>query len=154
MYLAFYKGEGSFFDKLIRKYLKGKYSHVELVLGNLWYTSSPRDGGVRVKGIVMKESNWDLLHIPVSSSQVKDIRGFFHNNMGKKYDWAGIMFSQVLPLEKDNPDRWFCSEICSRALQIAGFGEYLKEKSSYYNPVNLYDEVIKIGGVEQWQVRL
>ena len=46
--LAFYKGEGDWVDKLVRWWTKSQYSHVEVV-GNMWVSSSPRDGGVNAK---------------------------------------------------------------------------------------------------------
>ena len=46
MKVACYKGEGDWADKLIRFWTGGIYSHVEIVIGDLWYTSSWYDGGV------------------------------------------------------------------------------------------------------------
>ena len=43
--LAFYKGKGDWVDKLVRWWTKSQYSHVEVVVGNTWISSSPRDGG-------------------------------------------------------------------------------------------------------------
>lgn len=45
--LAFYKGEGDWVDKVVRWWTKSQYSHVEVIVGDTWYSSSPRDGGVR-----------------------------------------------------------------------------------------------------------
>ena len=52
MKLAFYKGKGNWVDLIIRVFTNSPYSHVEIVLNKDWYSSSPRDGGVRVKQIV------------------------------------------------------------------------------------------------------
>ena len=51
MKLAFYKAKGDWVDLLIRVFTNSKYSHVEIVHIKDWYSSSPRDGGVRVKQI-------------------------------------------------------------------------------------------------------
>ena len=53
MRVAFYKGEGNFFDKLIRWWTKSSYSHCELIFSDgIFFSADPRDGGVRYKNIV------------------------------------------------------------------------------------------------------
>lgn len=93
MILAMYKGEGNFYDKLIRAVTFSKYSHCELVINELCYSSSPRDGGVRVKYINLHDGKWDLF--PINGDDQK-AREWFIKNVGKKYDWLGAVTS-VLP---------------------------------------------------------
>ena len=47
--IAFYKAKGNIIDKSIRLWTRSKYSHCEIVIGENWYSSSPRDKGVRAK---------------------------------------------------------------------------------------------------------
>lgn len=47
--LAFYKAKGDWVDKVIRWWTSSKYSHCEVVIGDEWFSSSPRDGGVNAK---------------------------------------------------------------------------------------------------------
>lgn len=108
IYLALYKGKGgSLYDKvtdwLIRKMTKGQYSHCEIVIEQQeffigdyhpyiiydCYSSSPRDGGVRKKIIKLKNSKWDLIELPnLTAEQVKC---YFEQTKGAKYDWWGMM---------------------------------------------------------------
>lgn len=127
--LAFYKGRAKKWrswmaDMVIRIATLSKYSHVELIEGKaeydkpaLCWSASGRDGGVRKKTITLRRSQWDLVHVPDAP---KNAIKFIQNFEGKKYDYRGIVFSQAVPLGGQDDNKWFCSEICGRAL---GFGK-------------------------------
>jgi len=88
MQLALYKGEGDFYDKLIRFVTNSPYSHCELVIDGLCYSSSARDGGVRMKQIYLNPDKWDLYPVTADKLWALD---WFINNVGKKYDWIGAI---------------------------------------------------------------
>lgn len=135
--LAFYKGPTGLFGRLIRAATKSPYSHVELIAGDAYYgqltecySSSETDGGVRMKSICLDGEEWDLitlLHYPSTAAN------FIQQKAGQKYDWLGILLSQVFPLARHRKNRWFCSEICAAAL---GF-----EQPHRYSPGALYELV-------------
>lgn len=139
--LAFYKGEGDWTDKLIRWWTGSKYSHVEMIIDGRWYSSSPRNGYVRSKIIIPKEDHWDFVDVEVTECAKYEMLTFFKKQLGKKYDWAGIFLSQVLPLEIQDPGRWFCSEICSAALKRVG--KHLEKPAQWYSPGRLYESIMK-----------
>ena len=64
------KGRGDWKDKAIRFFTRGQYSHCEMAVanGDEWdcYTSSPRDGGVRMKTMKLSPTEWDLIKLPES----------------------------------------------------------------------------------------
>ncbi len=125
--LAFYKGRGnSVFQRLqeglIRGVTRGIYSHVELISGDAVHDShaiclsaSGRDGGVREKRILLKPESWDLIAVSVAAEAPCQ---FIRKHLGARYDYAGLMLSQVLAFGGHNPDKWFCSEICAAALGL------------------------------------
>lgn len=128
VYLAMYKGDAAnrferFQDKLIRHITRGRYSHCEIVIEKTQltgadhydsettytaYSASPRDGGVRCKRINVNSGKWDL--IPLSSVTESQVRSYFAETQGKKYDWLGVL-GLVLGL-KQNRKKFFCSEWC------------------------------------------
>jgi hypothetical protein len=132
MKVAFYKDKGELFDYLVRFWTSTFYekimfkwrrvpSHCELVFSDdMWFSSSPRDGGCRYKQISFDNSKWDFINIGMSEDQEREIRNFCDSINGKKYDWIGILFTQFIPLHIDETNRYFCSEACSEALQKAG----------------------------------
>ncbi|BFU60756.1 MULTISPECIES: enoyl-CoA hydratase [Rodentibacter] len=127
IYLALYKGDGDWKDKIIRFFTKGKYSHCEIAIERLenWgqydyrpvydcYTSSPRDGGVRCKQInVADNTKWDL--IPLDNVTEAQIKAYFDRTSGAKYDWWGVL-GIVLGI-KQQRSKYFCSEWCFNAIK-------------------------------------
>ncbi|WP_375173034.1 hypothetical protein [Pseudooceanicola sp.] len=140
--LAFYKGRGSSFwnrvqDWAIRFATRSPYSHVELIQGSAdlgreatCLSSSGRDGGVRETTILLKPTHWDLVDLP---DQPEEIGTFIRDRIGARYDYVGIIFSQILSLGRHNPDKWFCSEICAAALGMPN--------AQRMSPQSLYDVV-------------
>lgn len=140
--LAFYKGRGTSFwhrvqDALIRFATRSDYSHVELIEGPAEHgaeavclSSSGRDGGVRVKPILLKPESWDLVEMP---DQPAEIGQFIRDRVGARYDYVGIVLSQILSLGRHSPDKWFCSEICAAALGMPN--------AQRMSPQALYDVV-------------
>ena len=132
IYLAFYKGNGpSFYDRMvdgaIRLFTKGEYSHVELAVkkevsrddGSIatvyeCYSSSPRDGGVRVKQInVDNPEKWVLYKLKCTDED--RIKSYYEVTKGKKYDLRGALGVVLGFRQKKN--RYFCSEWCFNALE-------------------------------------
>lgn len=132
--LAFYKGGTEYTDRLIQWWTKSKYSHVEIVYNNLWYSSSPRDYGVRQKEIEMNPEHWDLFDIEIDPILFLT---FFYDTVGMDYDWTGIFLSQVLHINVEDKKRYFCSEWCAEALGIPS------TLSNKYNPEDLYQYYLK-----------
>ena len=115
--LAFYKGKGTIVDKLIRFRTTSAYSHCELIIDDFMYSSSPRDGGVRKRDLPASLNDgvtWDIVEYACADKE--SILKFFDSTNGKKYDWLGVLLGQVLYLDIQNKDAWFCSEWCATAL--------------------------------------
>ncbi len=130
--LAFYKGDGDITDKAIRWWTKSDYSHVELYMHGMWYSTSPRDLEVRRKMMQPKPENWDYVEVEVDYHKVIEL---FTRTKGAKYDWTGILLSQFIPLGRHSKSRWFCSEWCAEALGL--------DNSNEYSPGDLYKKVSK-----------
>ena len=128
--IAFYKCKGRFLDLLIRWWTKSKYSHCEIVIDNYWYSSSPRDGGVRVKVIEVDNTNWDFVDVAIDINKLNMV---YLSNMNKGYDWIGILFSHILPFNINSKNRMYCSEFCAEVLGI----------NSNITPQELYNIVNK-----------
>ena len=136
VYLAFYKHKRNWrkesvkalADSVTRFFTKGDYSHCELVIermvftsGNHYehdtvfdcYSSSVQDGGVRCKQIDVSDSTkWDL--IPLDDVTEAQIKAYFNRTSGKKYDWWGAI-GIVLGV-KQKRSKYFCSEWCFNAI--------------------------------------
>lgn len=129
LYLALYKGnrqgcapaavKARIGDWITRKITRGIYSHCEIADpcangGYLCYSSSIRDGGVRVKKMDLPSEKWDL--IPLHDATPADLDRVWQRAQGKRYDWAGAI-GTVLKI-RQRPDKWFCSEFCAAVMGI------------------------------------
>lgn len=136
MQLALYKGPA---DDLAHKIghaavclLTGsKYSHVELVINGICWTSSARDGGVRGKAIDLTSGRWDV-H-PITGDEDRARAWFSAHNL-ENYDWAGVL-RFALPFLPQRENQWFCSEACAAALGLPN--------PENYTPQSLLDAVSK-----------
>lgn len=109
-----YKNTDRFADSAIIHLTSGIYSHVELQIDDLCYSSSSRDDGVRSKYIIPSPDRWDVIGITADTTYAFN---FFQKHKGKKYDYFGAG-GVVLPLLHENPKRFFCNEFTGGALMI------------------------------------
>lgn len=116
VYLALYKGKGTIDNALIRAWTRSPYSHCELVVDGIWYSSSLWDGGVRAKRIEYREDHWDLIEIPWANDQ--QILDHYDATKHLKYGWMDLIRSQIFNRAHDYSKAAFCSEWCAAAFGI------------------------------------
>lgn len=134
MKLALYKGKGKIGNAAIRWWTRSVYSHCELVIGDLCYSSSMMDGGVRGKIIEFDPEHWDFIELPWADAI--DVIQLYAQTRDQPYGWLDLLWRQVLNRPGDSPG-WFCSEWCAAALGIpnpqqyspASLGEYCRHRT-------------------------
>jgi hypothetical protein len=114
MKLAFYIAKGTIFDKVIRLVTRSKYSHCELVIDGICYSSSNRDCGIRMKNINLDPKSWQVIDIVADRTTAVE---WYIKNIGCKYDWIGAITS-VLPIHINVRKRYFCSEAVAHMLNL------------------------------------
>jgi hypothetical protein len=129
--LAMYKGKGLIGNALIRWWTKSQYSHCELVVDGVCYSSSLMDRGVRSKSIALKPDHWDLLTLPNHFGPL--ILDYYSKTKGNSYSWKDLFLSQILNWNHDENGASFCSEWCAKALGIPN--------PTLYSPRTLFDLV-------------
>ncbi|QEY23561.1 hypothetical protein [Neisseria animalis] len=112
-------------DYLIRLFTRGPYSHCEIAVSDggrqyRCYSSSVRDGGVRLKTMPLPSAKWDLIPLPPETAA--HAAYLYEQTRGAGYDWRGAL-GTVLRLRQSGT-RWFCSEWCARALRLPGAWTY------------------------------
>lgn len=128
MKVAFYKGTRpklqGVFNRLVRWWTNGPYSHVEIVLGisqdnkgMICWSSSGEDGGVRCKVINLHPDRWDIVDIGDIFPNHKKIESFFDFIKGSPYDTKGIL-GFIWRAEDGEEKSWFCSECVAAALEF------------------------------------
>ena len=126
MKIHFYKAKkGNLKDKIIG--LVSVFSHVELEINNICYSSSNRDKGVRSKVIdTSNAQKW------LSFDLKKDIDeniclGYFKSVEGQQYDWLNIFFSQIIKLNIQSRNKQICSEFVANCLGLENAHKYSPE---------------------------
>jgi len=142
--IALYKHSKSLFWKWIRikqnlqwfPWRYAKYSHIELVFEDwICFSSSEEDGGVRFKNIKFKKNHWDFINIPMSDYNYKKVLAFCEKEEWNNYNFTWIVFAQLFNLNIKWKWDWFCSEICSSALQEISM--FCKESALFINPAKM-----------------
>jgi hypothetical protein len=127
IYIAYYLGrkkenpETTWLDRVVCFFTGSRYSHAELIYD--WsettkrgrcFSSSPRDGGVRGTTIDFSSGHWEVYKLDSNLDETRVLE-FFMPEIGKGYDWLGAIGSAV-PIFKNRPRKWFCSEIIMACL--------------------------------------
>ncbi len=144
--VAFYRGKGSWKNRLIRWWTKSPYSHAELVMPDdiTWVSISPfltATVSARSKYEIKNLNDWDFISFqlswrePVRDYQIKQLNNFIDDTSGAKYDWTGMILSQIFPYLIKHRDRWYCSEWIAHALVKARVVSW--EKLQIYRTPNL-----------------
>ena len=150
MKIIFYGNrKGNIFDKLIRWWTsplpemfngkwKDSYSHVELLFSDgMMFSASQYENSTRFRKHNLESSSWEYVDTDLSADDEAKIRKYCNSVNGKKYDYLGILgFILFTP---DSPNKWFCSEVCTKGLQQVGLCAELK--SSRTSPNCLYREL-------------
>ncbi|MFZ3001586.1 MAG: hypothetical protein WA071_14765 [Undibacterium umbellatum] len=121
MHVAFYKGTrpgiAGIYNRLVRWWTKGPYSHCELVFADgMSASASYIDGGVRLKYIEYDSERWDIVKVPASLEPAA--RRWFREHLGDKYDLKGNFHFLVSAVGDDN-GKWFCNEAIGAALGMS-----------------------------------
>lgn len=118
--VAFYRGRTRVYDRVTQWWLKGKYSHCELILGtdlqglSICASSSAKDGGVRIKHMQLNPERWDIISV---DGDVYDAWHWMAAHADEGYDYLGFVGFIFRALGHDKP-RWFCSEAVAAMLGI------------------------------------
>jgi len=126
VFVAFYRGRAKkrlslarLGDWITRRVTRGKYSHCEIAVAldkGLYrcYSASFRDGGVRIKTMMLPSNKWDLIALDVAYAE---IMAFHDRHIGKRYDWCGVL--GFVFGNRDSANKWFCSEYCAACIGFA-----------------------------------
>jgi len=139
MIIAAYRGK-SWISKAICWQTRGVYSHVAIStrkgIVEAWHSpakvrvinswSEGHEPGTEV----------DLFIVYCTAYQEKIITDFLLDQVGKKYDFVGVM-RFMSRRNKDNPDKWFCSELVFAAFAAAGINLLERIKAYQVAPVTL-----------------
>jgi hypothetical protein len=119
----------------IKIWTRSKYYHTEVIIDGKRITSHTE------KGVTIKDSTnmeyfsqfADFKEIEIDENKIDEALKFAYSQENKPYDWKGIFFSQFIPADKHDKEKWFCNEISGEVLKIAG-AKGIEKDTNEYNP--------------------
>lgn len=114
--LALRKHDTRLTARAIQWWTDSIYSHCELVVDGLCYSSSAMDGGVRCKEIHLDPEKWDVIDLPWADGA--QIVAYFRATDHHRYGWVGLVTSQLFNLNRETAGAQFCSQWCGAALAL------------------------------------
>lgn len=126
--LALRKHDPRVISRAIQWWTNSIYSHCELVVDGVSYSSSAMDGGVRGKVINMDSDKWDIIDLPWADAD--EVIKYFKETDHHKYGWLGLITGQMFNLNRAKSNTQFCSQWCAGALGIPNATSYSPETFS------------------------
>lgn len=122
--VALYRGK-SLISRMIRWRSWSDYSHAAWVCADGTVLDAWQKGGVRhVANISVGHKPGtpvELFNADLSPAQIHRIELFLKAQLGKKYDWHGVLkFISRRRTTHDQQKKWFCSELISAAFRHVG----------------------------------
>ena len=137
MVILAFQDDGTKVSSLIKWWTKSDFSHCEIIIDNYWISSGPR-GGAYIQKLRPLTDKYIYVNVSVQQDKIHEALYFAFCQIGTKYDWLGIFFTQFIKMNAQNEDKWFCSEICTSLLQIMNNKQVQNLKSVDQSPGDLY----------------
>lgn len=121
MKILLYKGPATGFWRKVAHWLicirtLSLYSHAELMIGHLSYSSSWMDGGVRAK-FIEPDGHWDIITLEANKAQYDIALDWFLKHKSAGYDWRGVV-RFLLPFVRQRKNQFFCFEAVLAMLEV------------------------------------
>ena len=111
--------------------------------------------GIREKNISLEnqKENWDYLTFtlnwrePVREYQINQLNKFIEKTLGAKYDWIGLIISNLTPFLVKKRNKWYCSEWITHALvnaRIVMWDDMDLYDTPEMSPGKLYDLLLNL----------
>ena len=126
MRIHFYNARaGKIEDKIVG--LISVFSHVELEIDGVCYSSSNRDRGVRSKVIDTSNAQKWLSFDLKKDIDVNRCLLYFESVRGQKYDWLNIFLTQIIKVNIQSSNKQICSEFVANCLGLENAHKYSPE---------------------------
>lgn len=120
--LALRKDDERIGARFIQWWSGSPYSHCELVVEGVCYSSSIMDKGVRAKVIELDPGKWDVIDLPWADAVA--VVDYFKATDSNTYGWLSLIGSQLFNRNQTDNDSQFCSEWCAAALGLPNPSTY------------------------------
>lgn len=131
--------------ELIKWGTKSEYFHIELALDGKWIGAHTTSGiEIHEYNPNHKNSYFDYFELEVDDitvNQREKLWKWIEGEAGAGYDWLGIYLTQFLFMDWESKDKWFCSEIVARILQLLYVEEFIDVKPNRESPADIFKKL-------------
>lgn len=117
--VAFLKKCPTFTDGLIKLWTRSDYCHVEFIFPDGRMFSSVPGIGTRFTEN-FNEADYYIKELTLTNKQINTLWDFCYEELNCDYDWKGIFLSQIVSMSREDSEKWFCSEIVTKGLEVVG----------------------------------
>lgn len=145
LYIALYVDNYRWWSRLIKWWTGTEFSHCEFFkmydedtkMGELIGISTEQS--VRRKAYTMN-NKWVLLEIPEEYSDIiyTELMKFYEETQGARYDWKGIMLSNIFNRRVDSKNKYTCSEWVALVLDRA-LDKFYPKLYPMYTPKDIFN---------------
>lgn len=96
-----------------------RYSHAAMIFDGGLVCEAHADFGVRFREYTPDMNRWTLWPLDLAGEQYNAIERFLALHAGDGYDLCGVAAFKTSLIRQD-PNKWFCSELVVAAMQTAG----------------------------------
>lgn len=128
----------------VKWWTKSKYYHVEVVVEDTWISSHTDRGVVANKLLPLTDTKYDYFYLEIPDKTEKNMKSFWNfveSQEDTGYDWKGIYLSQFMFLDNDSVNKWFCSEIVTRLLQLLDCEHVQALRPNRVSPGDLFRKI-------------
>jgi len=125
-------------SKAVQIWTGSEYFHSEFIIGDYWVSANT--SGIEIHALRPLSWMYDyfFIEVDISEDHCDKIIRFIEQQSGAKYDWAGIWMSQFLNIGVNRSDKWFCSELCTKLMQLCLVEETFMLQSHKIDPGELF----------------
>ena len=128
---------------LVKWGTKSDYFHVEIALDGKWIGAHTARG-IEVHAYDPNHFNPYFDYYELEIDDITDVQRekfwkWVDGEVGSGYDWLGIYLTQFLFMDWESKDKWFCSEIVCKMLQMLFVEEFIDEKPNRSSPQTIFN---------------
>lgn len=132
----------TFKQKLISRFTKSDYIHVEIAIDDTWIASE-EGKGVHIKPYDenYKAEGWEYYKLPdifLEDARYEELKKWIKSIDGAKYDWINIFLYHAIRLGIDHNSKWTCSELVGKLLQALNIPGTIAIRPERLNPGDVY----------------
>ena len=127
----------------VQFWTKSDYFHTEFITEDFWVSADTTGIVKRELRPLGEKYSYFFMDVDITEKQLDLLSEFITSQIGTDYDWTGIWLSQFVGIGANREDKWFCSELVVKLLQICLVKEAIYLQPHMVDPGQLFKILTK-----------